>query len=919
MSDSDPSEISDPSSIADTHPRTMSYSDPSTLKNATERDFWDVEPRICEPLEDFLGNCRKERKKLQSCLESMRTLLEGQLRDNDIKCVVTARVKDLDSLRKRLYEKVEDMDHKCQCMTDHELSDSPFTIWGLTKYHFDVLGLRIALYFPEELGKVLKLFDDETGPFERKAVFSMKNGGRSYVHVDGRERDRANSGTDGGIPETITGGNNTLHLRSSRGSVAANDAITDHKIALEKRFRGYTEEARYVSFRSEREALPKPFDELWVEIQVRSVIMDAYINISHGLEYKALTGVLSDQENQILESINGLAQTGEVILQHLQDIHQRRVQSDAKPLLPEEIVPVITDYMNLEDSADSVNHHSKTKDPHYVLQELVLSSGCNTPGNLKRLLKFYQVKEDYPSEFDDICRDVASVNPLQTYILYKVLQDIRESQIKRLFEKSDWARHPRPYWEYICAILEWFCAFALDKDHAFNILEGESRDVLSEGLAMLLCIFVQTYPNKLSCTPSGHNLKASNCAGLILTLMSRREFKRPYAIIALFGALFERFGRSGCIGHFGRFEHSRKYSQLPDKCIRSVCVHLAKNPASLRRGIKNFVEARIRDVKDPSKEEEESGTMQRVLRGMAEIDFTSLLRLLTYEDSVGRPLDFPLAYTSLRGLDELRKDETVNFRPWLEFDGASKAWCHLKTLHSASVHVAEHVIEQVDPRITFLSLSFTFVPPELQIPPPHSILPELSDLLQCSADIITITSLPWSSSLGPDFMSIKSWVVEKIRFDYIAAEVRFEGSECWQTIFVKKSRFLSTGAENALELGPVWSKSPYSFLHALVCDLFIRSKETGRFTRLRLPNFFSDVIIPKFWLEDLQYLFPSTQQWIIREGGPLTGTHQKALSNGDLLQALTTGRLRGERTASTPYGKVFLEFTPIEGAPLESS
>ena len=165
-----------------------------------------------------------------------------------------------------------------------------------------------------------------------------------------------------------------MHLRSSRGSLAANDAITDHKIASEKRFRGYTEEARYVSFRSEREALPKPFDELWVEIQTRSVIMDSYINISHGLEYKALTGILSDQEIQILESMNGLAQTGEVVLQHLQYIHQRRVQSDAETLRPEEIVPVITDYMKLEDSADSMHHFSKTRDPQYVLPELLLPS-----------------------------------------------------------------------------------------------------------------------------------------------------------------------------------------------------------------------------------------------------------------------------------------------------------------------------------------------------------------------------------------------------------------------------------------------------------------------------------------------------------------------------------------------------------------
>ena len=884
----------------------MSDSDPSTLKNATEQDFWDEEPLVCEPLEDFLDNCKKERNTLQSCLESMRTLLEGQLRDNDIKCVVTARVKNVDSLRKRLYEKVEGMDHNRQCMPKHKLSDSPFTIWGLTKYHFDILGLRIALYFPEELGKVLRLFDDGTGPFERKAVLSMKNGGRSYVHVDGRERDRANSGTDGGIAETITDGNNTLHLRSSRGSVAANDAITDHRIAFEKRFRGYTEEHRYVSFGSEREALPKPFDELWVEIQVRSVIMDAYINISHGLEYKALTGVLSDQENQILESINGLAQTGEVILQHLQYIHQRRVQSDAKILRPQEIVPVITDYMKLEDSADSVNQFSKTRDPQYVLQELVLSSGCNTPGNLKRLLKSNKIKEDYPSEFDDLCRESPTMNSLQTYILYKVLQDIRESQIRRLFKNSNWAKCRRPYWEYICAILEWLCLF-MGEDPGFSIPEGDSRDVLSEGLAMLLCIFVQTCPIKQSSTPSYYALEASNCAGLISTLMSIPRFKKPFVIIALFGALFERVRR---------FDND---PEPPKKTLRSVSVHLAKNPASLIRGVQCFkdkVEERIRDVKDPSTEEELSQTMRRILGCMAESGFNSFLRLLTSEDSDKRALDFPLAYRSLYGLDELRKDETKNFRPWLEFDNTSKAWCHLKTLHSASKLVAEQMVEQVDRRITFLSLKFDRGYNSLDIPFPPSTLSELSDLLQRSADIITIKSFE-----DPPHIHLKRGVVERIRSDYIAAAVKSKRPRCWRTaelqIFVKKSRFISTGAEKPLELGPVWEfKLCDPDLQSLVCDLFIRSKQTGGFTRLRIPNIYGSIHAANDFSEEL---LPSTHQWIIREGRPHTGTHQNVLSNGDLLQALMNGRIGKENTPPSYYDKFFLEFTPVEGAPLESS
>ena len=149
---------------------------------------------------------------------------------------------------------------------------------------------------------------------------------------------------------------------------------------------------------------------------------------------------------------------------------------------------------------------------------------------------------------------------------------------------------------------------------------------------------------------------------------------------------------------------------------------------------------------------------------------------------------------------------------------------------------------------------------------------------------------------------MNNWVVEKIRPDYIAAEVQIE-----YPIFVKKSRFISTGAEKLLELGPVWT---YKFTHGdmqgLICDLFVRSKQTGEFTRLRLPNCSSSISVANDW-----------RQWIVREVGSHTGTHPNALSNKDLVQALITGRMRDERTPSPYYRKLLLEITSVEGAPHE--
>jgi ppGpp synthetase/RelA/SpoT-type nucleotidyltranferase len=61
-----------------------------------------------------------------------------------------------------------------------------------------------------------------------------------------------------------------------------------------------------------------------VEIQVASVLMHAWAEVEHDLEYKPESGNLSEDESAILDEINGLVLSGELALERLQRAIQRR-------------------------------------------------------------------------------------------------------------------------------------------------------------------------------------------------------------------------------------------------------------------------------------------------------------------------------------------------------------------------------------------------------------------------------------------------------------------------------------------------------------------------------------------------------------------------------------------------------------------
>ncbi|WP_344078955.1 RelA/SpoT domain-containing protein [Luedemannella helvata] len=92
-----------------------------------------------------------------------------------------------------------------------------------------------------------------------------------------------------------------------------------------KRFTGYS--AAHYRVQLKEESLPdsaKRYANARVEIQVASVLMHAWAEVEHDLAYKPSEGALSEEEEAILDELNGLVLAGEIALERLQKAGKAR-------------------------------------------------------------------------------------------------------------------------------------------------------------------------------------------------------------------------------------------------------------------------------------------------------------------------------------------------------------------------------------------------------------------------------------------------------------------------------------------------------------------------------------------------------------------------------------------------------------------
>jgi ppGpp synthetase/RelA/SpoT-type nucleotidyltranferase len=137
----------------------------------------------------------------------------------------------------------------------------------------DLAGVRVALYFPGDQDKVESIL---------KEVFDFARAPKKFPER-GKTRGK----------KTFAGYVATHYLVTLKPDVSSRDV------------------ERYQDSR--------------IEIQVASVLMHAWAEVEHDLEYKPESGGVSAEESSILDEINGLVLTGEVALERLQHAMQRRV------------------------------------------------------------------------------------------------------------------------------------------------------------------------------------------------------------------------------------------------------------------------------------------------------------------------------------------------------------------------------------------------------------------------------------------------------------------------------------------------------------------------------------------------------------------------------------------------------------------
>jgi len=197
------------------------------------------------------------------------SLCEEAMEQNGIRAITTFRAKRLDRLETKLRQRQKQRREEGRDVYTEEAHIRADIV--------DLAGVRIALYFPDDRIKVEKVIN-ETFKVNRKKPMQGKK-------------------------ETIGG--------------------------FDQRFDGYGADHYRVHF--ETRTLKRDqqhYGKAPIEIQVASLLMHAWSEVNHDLGYKPIEGAASHDELRILDGLNGLVLTGELLLQQLQAAAKSRISSE---------------------------------------------------------------------------------------------------------------------------------------------------------------------------------------------------------------------------------------------------------------------------------------------------------------------------------------------------------------------------------------------------------------------------------------------------------------------------------------------------------------------------------------------------------------------------------------------------------------
>lgn len=214
-------------------------------------------------IDKFIQEFNDKRRVYESIETVAARTVESALRDSGIMAITTSRVKDPIRLKEKLLQRQQETVYNSFNDIEEDI--------------VDFIGIRIALYFPNDQKKVDTII---------RQLFEIEK----VKHFPNEQRQ------------------NDIYSRRFSGYCA-----THYRVFFTPTS---TSESNSKSYR--------------IEIQVASLLMHAWSEVEHDLTYKQKKGLVSFDEYESLDEINGLMIAGEISLQRLQRTTELRIASENK-------------------------------------------------------------------------------------------------------------------------------------------------------------------------------------------------------------------------------------------------------------------------------------------------------------------------------------------------------------------------------------------------------------------------------------------------------------------------------------------------------------------------------------------------------------------------------------------------------------
>ena len=269
---------------------------------------------------EFLDQFEKVRPEYEKHSQKARAKVDALIQQKGIMGIVTARVKDPERLQEKIIKR--DREGKNYQTADQIAEDIT-----------DLIGIRVALYFPGDAQKIAGILSP---------MFEIIDSKVFPAPIDEYDAYR------------------------DQGFVAYKRRV--YPGYDERRFDGYCAIHHHICFANE----DGEFDDFnpVMEIQIASLLMHAWSEVEHDLAYKNKMGRVSREEYEVLDEINGLVLAGEIALRRLDQLSRRRIEQENSPIASHYILQSYLD---------------KWQDDH--------GQGGRDLGNVETLFKLYQMKD----------------------------------------------------------------------------------------------------------------------------------------------------------------------------------------------------------------------------------------------------------------------------------------------------------------------------------------------------------------------------------------------------------------------------------------------------------------------------------------------------------------------------------------------